>query len=191
MQIAVYSGSFDPLHEGHLAILSHLEKAYDKVLLVVSPQNPFKGNEKAMNANPRLENVREAIARHRELKKVEVSDIEFNLSAPQYTCRTLDVLQKMYPSDSLTLIMGADNLNCLSRWRNYSEILLEYGVDVFPRRGYDMAADRDALLRENPLYRIHLSDMPLVDISSTQIREAARLEMQENPDKSSSITNLF
>ncbi len=170
MQIAVYSGSFDPLHEGHLAILARLNEAYDKVLLVISPQNPFKGSDKADNATKRLNDAREIIARHRELDKVEVSDIEFTLSAPQYTYRTLGVLQKMYPSDSLTLIMGADNLNCLSRWRNYKEILLNYGVDVFPRRGFDMTADRDALLRENPLYRIRLSDMPLVNISSTEIR---------------------
>ena len=174
MQIAVYSGSFDPLHEGHLAILSCLNRSYDKVLLVVSPQNPFKGEAKADNAGLRLEQAQKVLSSRTDLDRVEVCDVEFSLSAPHYTYRTLGVLQKMYPSDSLTLIMGADNLNCLSRWRNYSEILLDYGVDVFPRRGFDMAADRDALLRENPHYRIRLSDMPLVDISSTQIRQAER-----------------
>ncbi len=172
MQIAVYSGSFDPLHEGHLAILSCLNRSYDKVLLVVSPQNPFKEQAKAYNARLRLEQAEKVISESTDLDRVEVCDVEFSLSAPQYTYRTLGILKEIYPSDSLTLIMGADNLNGLSRWRNYSEILLDYGVEVFPRRGFDMHSDRDALLRENPHYRIRLSDMPLVDISSTQIRQA-------------------
>lgn len=65
MQIAVYSGSFDPLHEGHLAILSCLNRSYDKVLLVVSPQNPFKGEAKADNAGLRLEQAEKSYPRGR------------------------------------------------------------------------------------------------------------------------------
>ena len=64
MQIAVYSGSFDPLHIGHLAVLAYLNGRFDKVLLVVSPQNPFKGAEKAANATARLSAAREAVERH-------------------------------------------------------------------------------------------------------------------------------
>ncbi len=173
MQIAVYSGSFDPLHEGHLAILARLNGTYDKVLLVVSPQNPFKCESKADNADLRLGRAEKIISERPDLDKVEVCDVEFHLSAPHYTYRTLDLLQERYPLDELTLIMGADNLHSLSRWRSYAKILLDFGVDVFPRRGFDMQADRDILLSENPLYRIRLSDMPLVDISSTQIRESA------------------
>ena len=67
MQIAVYSGSFDPLHIGHLAVLAYLNGRFDKVLLVVSPQNPFKGAEKAANATVRLTAAREAVERHPEL----------------------------------------------------------------------------------------------------------------------------
>ena len=170
MQIAVYSGSFDPLHIGHLAILAYLNGAYDRTLLVVSPQNPFKDSGKADNALQRLSQVREVLSRHPELDRVEVCDVEFGLSAPQYTFRTLGILHDLYPDCQLTLAIGADNLNCFARWRNYEDILLNYGVDVYPRQGFDMEADRDALLRENPNYRIHLCDLPLVNVSSTEIR---------------------
>lgn len=172
MQIAVYSGSFDPLHIGHLAVLAYLNGRFDKVLLVVSPQNPLKGAEKAANANARLTAAREAVARHPELARVEVCDIEFQISAPQYTYRTLEALQKLYPTDNLTLVIGGDNLSAFNRWRNYAQILLQFGVLVYPREGFDSEAVKASLLKENEHYRIELARMPLVSVSSTEIREA-------------------
>lgn len=172
MQIAVYSGSFDPLHIGHLAVLAYLNDRFDKVLLVVSPQNPFKGEEKAANANARLSAAREAVERHPELARVEVCDIEFQMSAPQYTFRTLEALQALYPSDNLTLVIGGDNLSAFNRWRNYAQILLQFGVLVYPREGFDSEAVKATLLKENEHYRIELARMPLVSVSSTEIREA-------------------
>lgn len=172
MQIAVYSGSFDPLHIGHLAVLAYLNGRFDKVLLVVSPQNPFKGAEKAANATARLSAAREAVERHPELARVEVCDIEFQMSAPQYTFRTLEALQALYPSDTLTLVIGGDNLSAFNRWRNYAQILLQFGVLVYPREGFDSEAVKATLLKENELYRIDIARMPLVSVSSTEIREA-------------------
>ena len=67
MQVAVYSGSFDPLHLGHLAILRQLVDRFDAVYLVVSPQNPLKSEDKASGAERRLRAAREAVARHPEL----------------------------------------------------------------------------------------------------------------------------
>ena len=82
MRIAVYSGSFDPLHEGHLAILKILNEQFDKVLLMVSPQNPFKDSGKALNSQERLSAAEKTLKEHPELAKVELSDIEFKMSAP-------------------------------------------------------------------------------------------------------------
>ena len=110
--------------------------------------------------------------RHPELARVEVCDIEFQMSAPQYTFRTLDALQALYPSDTLTLVIGGDNLSAFNRWRNYAQILLQFGVLVYPREGFDSEAIKAALLKENKLYRIDIAQMPLVSVSSTEIREA-------------------
>lgn len=173
MRVAVYSGSFDPLHIGHLQILRHLQQddRFDAVYLIVSPRNPFKAEGKAANARERYEAAVKAVARHPELTKVRADDIELTMPAPQYTFRTLEALKAREPENEFTLVVGADNLAVFGGWREHARILLEYGLIVFPRRGFDCEALQAELLKENPSYRIDLADMPLVDISSTQIRE--------------------
>lgn len=171
MQIAVYTGSFDPLHIGHLAIMRRLSESFDVIYLIVSPQNPFKSPSKARNAEQRYEAALEAISRYPELR-VRVDDIELRMSAPQYTIRTLDALRAREPQNEFTLVMGADNLKYIRGWREFSRILCDYGVVVYPRRGYDLDAIRSELLAENSRYKIKLIDAELFDVSSTQIREA-------------------
>ena len=67
--------------------------------------------------------------------------------------------------------MGADNLADIRRWRDYRRILKEFGVAVYPREGFDLEAVKADLLKEDPSYRIEILDAPMVDISSTEIRE--------------------
>ena len=172
-QTAIYSGSFNPLHIGHLEILRHLVRDFDRVLLVVSPRNPLKSTATASNAKERLDAAQKAVARHPELLgKVEVSDIEFRLGEPNYTIRTLEALKSEYPDSELWLIIGGDQLSDFRRWKDYPRILLDHGICVLPRQGYDLPAIADNLQNENPAYRIRLVQMPLVNICSTQIREA-------------------
>ena len=200
MRIAVYSGSFDPLHIGHQAIMEALtrEREFDWVYLVISPQNPFKDPSKALSARRRYEAAIEAVRRHPELH-VWVDDIELGMEPPQYTIRTLDALRRREPENEFTLVIGADNLQGIRGWRDSQRILSEYGVVVYPRSGYDIARIREILYEEmqtNPapyvldasyasrcepgmlgledvdsLYKIEIIDAPIVDISSTQIRE--------------------
>ena len=173
MQVAVYSGSFDPLHKGHLGILRRLAELYDAVYMVVSPQNPLKEKGKALNAQQRLQAARASVARYPELDgKVRLDDIEFSLPQPSYTICTLDALKAREPGNSFTLAIGADNLADIRRWKDYTRILLEYGLTVFPRRGTDLQAAAQELLMENPDYRIRLMKDYLADVSSTQLRES-------------------
>ena len=114
MRIAVYSGSFDPLHIGHLAIMDYLSRdsSFDWVYLVISPQNPFKDASKADNAQERFENAVAAVRRHPELH-VWVDDIELRMGQPSYTIRTLDALREREPGNEFVLVMGADNLDAI------------------------------------------------------------------------------
>lgn len=177
MRIAVYSGSFDPLHIGHLAILKFLSESadFDWTYLVVSPQNPFKDREKALSASSRLEAAKNALSRHPELK-ASVEDIELSMTPPHYTIRTLDALREREPENQFTLIVGADNLVRMNGWRSYQRLLSQYGLAVYPRPGYDMDALVKSLRDECSLigidYKIRKILAPQVDISSTQIREA-------------------
>ena len=177
MRVAVYPGSFNPLHIGHLAIMRILteEMDFDMVYLVVSPQNPFKGEEMLQSGQERFEAAVKAVARYPGLK-VKVDDIELHMPAPQYTIRTLDALAAREPENRFTLVIGADNLEAILRWKDPERILAEYGVAVYPRKGFDMEAIKAGLLEkaaEKGLeFRIKTVDAPIVEISSSEIRQA-------------------
>ena len=172
MRIAVYSGSFNPLHIGHLAIMEYLgkDKEYDWVYLVVSPKNPLKESISADSGDERYQAAVEAVRRYPALH-VWVDDIELKMPPPHYTIKTLDLLKEREPDNDFTLVIGADNLAVIRRWRDYGRILSEYGVAVYPRKGYDLDGLRDDLLKEDSRYSIKTIDAPVVDISSTEIRD--------------------
>lgn len=173
MNIAVYSGSFNPLHKGHEAIIRFLtrEAGFDQVYLVVTPQNPFKQSHSLPAGRDRFQAALDAIARHPDLK-VSAQDIELTMTPPQYTIRTLDALREKEPHNEFTLVIGADNLASFQGWREHGRILKEYGVVVFPRKGFHRGHDRARLLKEDKSFRIGLLRAPLVTISSTEIRNA-------------------
>ena len=186
MNVAVYSGSFNPLHIGHLAIIKHMieEAGFDMVYLIVSPKNPLKDGISATTGKDRYLAAIEAVNRHfsisaREAEcredmapKVKVDGIELNMPEPHYTVRTLRALKEREPDNAFTFVMGADNLADIRRWREYATILKEFGVAVFPRTGHDLTQIKQDLLNEDPAYRIQILDAQMVDISSTQIRNA-------------------
>ena len=171
MLIAVYSGSFNPMHIGHLAILRELSKGIlaDWTYLVVSPKNPLKEGISADTGRERYREALKAVGRHEELK-VWVDDIELGMAPPHYTIRTLDAMKARERDNDYVLVIGADNLDDIRRWKDYQRILSEYGVIVYPREGFDLEHIKGDLLAENPLYRIKLLDAPMVNISSTRIR---------------------
>lgn len=172
MNIAVYSGSFDPLHIGHKAIMEYLtcEKEFDWVYLVISPQNPFKDPAKALTGEQRYEAAVQAVLRCPELH-VWVDNIELSMEPPHYTIRTLDALREREPHNSFRLIIGSDNIFGFRGWQHYDRILREYGVSVYPRPGFDPTDEIASLLEEDPEYQIEIIHAPIVDISSTFIRE--------------------
>ena len=173
MKTAVYSGSFNPLHIGHLAILKHLtgNGGYDCVRLIVSPKNPLKDNISSTSGLDRYNAAIEAVGRHFQSGKILVDDIELKMPEPHYTIRTLDALKAAYPEETFTLVIGSDNLADIRRWKDYCRILTDYGVLVYPRSGFDTDKIKTDLLKEDPSYNIEILDAQLVDISSTFIRE--------------------
>ena len=183
MNIAVYSGSFNPLHIGHLAIIRHLIEVagFDMVYLIVSPKNPLKEGISSNTGLDRYNAALEAVRRHypdnadstSDGKKVLVDDIELNMPEPHYTIRTLRALQDRESENKFTLVMGADNLADIRRWREYENILKDFGAAVFPRKGTDLEKVKADLLNEDPEYKITLLNAEMVDISSTIIREAS------------------
>ena len=161
------------MHIGHLAIMKHMteEVGFWYVYLIVSPKNPLKEGISSSTGRERYEAAIEAVRRHKGLR-VWVDDIELNMPEPHYTIRTLDALREREPENTFTLVIGADNLADIRRWRYYKRILSEYGVAVFPRIGFDLESIKADLLEEDPSFRISILNAEMVDISSTTIREA-------------------
>ena len=126
MNVAVYSGSFNPLHKGHEAIIRFLtrEAGFDIVYLVVTPQNPFKDRHSLPAGKDRYNAALDALSRHPDLK-VKACDIELKMLPPQYTINTLDALKRLEPENNFTLVIGADNLANFMGWRYHERILLK------------------------------------------------------------------
>ena len=172
-KVAVYSGSFNPLHIGHLAIIRYMieEAGFDMVYLIVSPKNPLKDSISSSTGRERYQAAVEAVKRHFE-KGVSVDDIELTMPEPHYTIRTLDALKEREPENNFTFVMGADNLADIRRWRDYQRILKEFSIAVYPRKGFDLEKTKQDLLKEDPAYNIRILEAEMVDISSTEIRNA-------------------
>lgn len=163
LSIGIYGGTFDPPHNGHVALAKAFlsQVKLDEVWLVVSPQNPFKTDKQLLDDHLRLAMVREAIKGERGLK---VSDVEFSLPKPSYMYRTLRHLSEEYPNNKFTLLIGGDNWEAFDKWKNADEIVQNYDIVIYPRRNEKFTAD------SLPPH-VTLLDTPLLDISSTEIRQ--------------------
>lgn len=166
MKIGLFFGSFNPIHIGHLIIANYIAQytTLDQVWLVVSPHNPLKTKSDLVNMYDRLEMAKLATDN---TVKIKVSDIELNLPQPSYTIDTLTHLTERYPEHQYTLIMGADNLKSLKKWKNYELLLKDYKIMVYPRRGYE-----NSELASHP--SVSITDTPQMELSSTFIRKSIK-----------------
>ena len=173
MKIGIYGGSFNPVHFGHVGlarwVIEHTD--LDELWLLVTPNNPLKAADSLAPEQKRLAAVREAV---KDIPHVKASDFEFSLPRPSYTANTLRALQAAYPDDTFTLVIGEDNIDIFSQWREYEYILAHYRIFVYPRKGTHHKAD--SAIRNAPNV-VWLADAPYFDISSTQIRQSAILSV--------------
>ena len=168
-KIGIYSGSFNPVHNGHISLAKYLldSDIVDEVWIVVSPLNPLKTTSDELIADElRLQMAKIAFEGIRDTK---VSDVEFRLPRPSYTIDTLNYLQKQYPDYQFFLLIGEDNMAVFDKWKNYQEILRKYTVLVYPRHADTNSSDN--MLRHTNIHKI---DAPYIDISSTDIRHRIR-----------------
>ena len=165
MKIGLFFGSFNPVHIGHKVIASYLVDFtdLDKVMFVVSPQNPLKQKISLLDQYHRLQIIRAEIEDN---SKLEVSDIEFDMPKPSYTIDTLVRLKEKYPDNNYSIIMGSDNLQNFHNWKNYEQILEDYSVYVYPRPGYEISGSHK---------NIHIIEgVPQMEISSSFIRKSIK-----------------
>jgi len=162
MKIVIYSGSFNPIHNGHLSIArSVIDKAgIDELWFLVSPRNPLKEAADLWPEEERLQMVKLAIENETFMK---ASDYEFHLPRPLYTINTLKSLKSDFPQHDFVLLLGGDNLTIINRWYHFDEIVEKFGLIVYPRPGYSIEE-----FKNKP--NVQIIEAPLLDISATDVR---------------------
>ena len=168
MKIGLYFGTFNPIHIGHLIIANHMveHSDLDEIWMVVTPHNPFKKKNSLLDNNHRFELVYRATENY---PKIKPSNIEFKLPQPNYTVYTLAQITEAYPNKEFCLIMGEDNLKSLHKWKNYETILEHHHIYVYPRIS---EGKTETQFDKHP--KIHKIAAPIVQISSTMIRNAIK-----------------
>lgn len=193
MDALLYFGSFNPVHKGHIAIAQAAiaQHIAQEVWFVLSPQNPFKASDGLWPESEREERLRKALEPYPAFR---LCDAELHLPKPSYTIQTLDFLHQRYPGKRFGILMGEDNLTRLHLWKEFNRILAGCDIWVYPRANRN---PNEAIAGSNPetpnpadtskphspaewsCYpavqqfpeKIHRLDCPLLDISSTQIRQ--------------------
>ncbi len=185
MKVGLYFGTFNPIHIGHLIIANHVAEYsdLDQIWMVVTPHNPLKNKNTLLDDYQRLQLVFLATE---DYPKIKPSDIEFKLPQPNYTVNTLAHLQEKYPQHIFSLIMGEDNLKSLHKWKNHEVILQNHAIYVYPRvSGETDTSQKGELEKQNLTFKnnpkIHFIDAPIVEISSTFIRENIKNKKNVRP----------
>lgn len=161
-RIAVFGGSFDPIHNGHIALAGEVisRGLADEVWLMVTPQNPHKQDKILSDERLRFQMAQLAVEG---MDGVKACDFEFSLPRPSYTLTTLTALDEAFPDKEFCLLIGADNWEKFDRWYKGDEILSRYGIIVYPR-GSEGEPPLPSGVRWLPA--------KLYDISSTMVRAA-------------------
>lgn len=164
IRTALFGGTFDPLHNGHLAIAKSVlvQGLADEVWLLVTPCNPWKRDNNLLDDNLRF---KMAVKAAEGIEGITVSDYEFHLPQPSYTANTLRHISSDYPDHKFILTIGADNWAKFSNWLDSDYILENYPIIVYPRQGCP--------IQEIPP-TVAILDMPLINLSSTEIRNLVK-----------------
>lgn len=152
MAIANYMVAFTPL---------------EQIWFVVSPHNPLKEKKSLLNEHHRLALVEEAIG---DDPRFKATDIEFNLPQPSYTVNTLAYLTEKYPGKAFALLMGADNLQQLPKWKNHEQLLANHKIYVYPR----LNEVNQPIGGVSNASNVELIPAPIIEVSSTFIRKAIK-----------------
>ncbi len=135
MRIAIFGGSFDPVHIAHEAIVKTAlnELDIDKLIIVPTYLNPFK-NSFYLNPTTRFKLLKKVFQK---VKKVEISDYEINQEKLSYTINTVKYLSNLYNPSKIYLILGEDNIKNLENWYQIEDLRKIVEFVVASRKGFE------------------------------------------------------
>lgn len=187
---ALFGGTFDPFHNGHLRMAIEVREAlgFSRIVLLPSHHPPHKPKRPVSPAGHRLAMVSAAVAG---LPGLEVSDREIRRGGPSYSLITVREVRREEPGTDWAFIMGADSFGEISSWHRYEELLAACDFVLLPRSGtpaspaaprglriektdprcYSWKGESYRLPGERTLY---CPALPFLDISSSSVREKVR-----------------
>lgn len=167
MNTALFFGSFNPIHNGHIAIAEYVLENTDieELWFVVSPHNPLKEVSDLAPEEHRLEMVRLSAAKYH--PRIQVCDVEMQMPRPSYTIDTVNLLKSKYPHREFAILMGADSLDTIEKWKDYRELIENNRILIYPRPESNIL-----ILKQR--YNVEVVDAPLFFVSSTIIRDAIK-----------------
>ncbi len=172
---AIFGGTFDPIHNGHLHIAYEAlyKLGLTKIIFTPSGNPPHKSQKNITEAFLRYEMVKTAV---REEKYFEVSDYEVSNTNLSYTYKTLEHFANLEKETKWYFITGVDCLMDIETWKNNYEIFQLCTFVVFNRTGYNIkdVLKKKKIIEEKYNTEVIFLDIPLLEISSTNIRKAVK-----------------
>ena len=164
MKIALYLGSFNPFHNGHLEVVKTALNDFkmDKVIIVPTMQNPWK-EEKVLDINKRLEIIIRTVLHetnyldfddeNEENNLIIISSIEKELIPPYYSYATLHALKNKYCNDEVFVLVGSDTMKDIPNWMNGKAIIQDYNFLIVdrPRNSISSSSIREMLRTRNKM----------------------------------------
>ncbi|NLD46096.1 MAG: nicotinate-nucleotide adenylyltransferase [Clostridiaceae bacterium] len=175
-RIAVLGGTFNPIHNGHLIIAEMIREEFDlnKIIFIPSGKPPHKKADEVSDVEHRYNMVLGAV---RGNTRFEVSRVEIERQGYTYTVDTLKELKQLYGANTqLYYLIGADVLFDLLTWRNFEEVfrICEFIVALRPGYEEDDFNRQIQFLSTKYCAKFHTKSLPLIEISSTLIRNKVR-----------------
>ncbi len=174
MRIAIFGGSFDPIHYGHLLLAQYAyeELELDRLIFMPSYRPPHKVNNRVSSFSHRYEMLKLALAGREDFV---ITTLEKDRQELSYSYDSLRILEKEYHAKSLHFLIGADSLMGLESWYRAKDLLENYAFAVAPRPGRSQEEIEEKIRHLEGLGgSIRLLSSPYIEISSSLIRE--RLE---------------
>ena len=170
MRLGIFCGTFDPPHNGHLALAAAArdELGIDRVLWVLAADPPHKQDRIISPASDRLDMVQAAIAGE---PGFELSRVDLDRPGPHWTADTVALLGQQYPGDELVFVMGGDSLKDLPTWGRPQEIVDCCILGVLRRPGAQVDLPALEAVLPGLTAKVRFIDEPPLSVSGREIRE--------------------
>ncbi len=168
MRVGIFGGTFNPPHTGHLIIAEWMRQEFelDRILWMPAARSPYKSDVESAEPAHRMDMVRCAVQGN---PRFDVTDLEIRRGGTSFTIDSIRTLNEEHPEDEFFLLMGSDTLAGFSGWKD-AELIAELVEFLVFKRPGDIDPDTPEYLHS----RVRYAEAPLLEISSTQIRERCR-----------------